>query len=510
MHHYIRTKTSICQYLLFFAIFLVYLYIASPYTSPSNPYYNCDSSIFYTIGNGINAGLIPYKDLFDHKGPLLFFIYSWGTSIISGKLGVFVLQSLCGACSLLFLFKLSRLFLNVKWTVAIIGILLFVMPASIGEGALSEEWSLPFAILPLYYLSKSTIENKEQSLWFWLSLGVCLMLIALIRINNAPVVIAIFVYLTLSFLYQKRFRSLLISYIFFIAGMIVALLPFLIYFIRKDAIMDFVDGNFIHNFQYAIHGTSTKTGEFWITFAGKTIAVVVLCLLGYLNVKKNRVPVSIYRLYSLVGLISTVALIPGNGYPHYYMTFLPTICLALIFICISASHLRGIKAFTSSCCGSLVVAFFYISGSVSQLLCGCICICFPGHPTKHQLQIECMEKFSKIIPVEEKNSLIVLDTLPYAYLYMNISPSFNFFTLQNAHAIVKPEISEAIYSLFCGNNAPKWVIMKYCPESISNELSQIKHPGLKDILVCNYERVSHGEVRMNRNDTNFSLYRRKN
>lgn len=509
MNHFIRIRSCICQYLLFLAISLVYFFVASPYTSPSNPYYNCDSSIFYTIGNGINAGLVPYKDLFDHKGPLLFFIYSWGTAIVPGKTGVFFLQSLCGAFSLLFLFKLSRLFLNIKWSVAIIGVLLFIMPASIGEGALSEEWSLPFAILPLYYLSKAIIENKEPSLRYWFSIGACFMLLAMIRLNNAPVVIAICVYLTFSFLYQQKFKYLFKSHLSFLAGMTVALLPFLIYFIQKDAMQEFIEGNFLHNFQRAAYGASTKTCDFWIIFFGKTLAVVALLLIGYINVKNKKIKPSIYILYSLAGLISTIALIPGSGFPHYYMTFLPTICLALIQICVWASTLQRIKAFICTCCSVIAVVLFYINASISQILCGGICICFPGHPTEKRLQLECIEKFKQIIPNEETSSLLVLDTWPYAYLYMNISPSFKYFTLQNIHAEIQPEISNALYGLFTGNNAPKWIILTYHPEGISKEL-QITHPGIKDIISSNYERVSYGEVRMNGKDRNFSLYRRSN
>lgn len=69
------SRHTALQYAVFLVISIVYLFVVSLYTSPSNPYYNCYSGIFYTLGNGINNGLLPYRDLFDHKGPLLFYTF---------------------------------------------------------------------------------------------------------------------------------------------------------------------------------------------------------------------------------------------------------------------------------------------------------------------------------------------------------------------------------------------------------------------------------------------------
>jgi len=38
-----------------------------------------DSSVFISIGEAMHEGKIPYKDIFDHKGPLIYFINYIGT-----------------------------------------------------------------------------------------------------------------------------------------------------------------------------------------------------------------------------------------------------------------------------------------------------------------------------------------------------------------------------------------------------------------------------------------------
>lgn len=58
-----------------------------------------DTNIYFTIGRGMTRGLMPYRDLFDHKGPLLFILYALGAAISDTSfIGVFALEALqfCG------------------------------------------------------------------------------------------------------------------------------------------------------------------------------------------------------------------------------------------------------------------------------------------------------------------------------------------------------------------------------------------------------------------------------
>ena len=67
--------------------------------STSSPLYATnfwtDTNIYFTIGRGIRHGLMPYRDLFDHKGPLLYLLYALGALISEkGFIGVFALEAL--------------------------------------------------------------------------------------------------------------------------------------------------------------------------------------------------------------------------------------------------------------------------------------------------------------------------------------------------------------------------------------------------------------------------------
>ena len=54
-----------------------------------------DVNCFFTVGRGITHGLVPYRDLYDQKGPLLYFVYALAALISEhGFFGVFVIEAL--------------------------------------------------------------------------------------------------------------------------------------------------------------------------------------------------------------------------------------------------------------------------------------------------------------------------------------------------------------------------------------------------------------------------------
>lgn len=62
-----------------------------------SPFWNVlelDQSMFSIIGGGWSQGRLPYVDLWDSKGPIIFFVNMLGHSIAPGENGVYILQTL--------------------------------------------------------------------------------------------------------------------------------------------------------------------------------------------------------------------------------------------------------------------------------------------------------------------------------------------------------------------------------------------------------------------------------
>ena len=60
-----------------------------------------DVNWFLTVGRGIVNGLVPYRDLFEQKGVLLYMLFALNYAICGNQLYViYVIQVLCGAAFL--------------------------------------------------------------------------------------------------------------------------------------------------------------------------------------------------------------------------------------------------------------------------------------------------------------------------------------------------------------------------------------------------------------------------
>jgi len=91
------------RYCFIYLIFISTLFLLF-YSYTTSPLYlneGMDSTIYKTMGLGILEGKIPYRDLFDHKGPVVFYINALGQLIMSGRQGIFLLQIISLSISLI-------------------------------------------------------------------------------------------------------------------------------------------------------------------------------------------------------------------------------------------------------------------------------------------------------------------------------------------------------------------------------------------------------------------------
>ena len=112
--------------------------------SPLHPWANyaatSDSSVFKTVALMMQKGYMPYKDSFDHKGPLLYII-NWIGNQISYYRGVWVIEYGFMICTFYLMYKIARFQvkpLSAALTTLISTSLLFQY---FDEGNLTEEYA---------------------------------------------------------------------------------------------------------------------------------------------------------------------------------------------------------------------------------------------------------------------------------------------------------------------------------------------------------------------------------
>lgn len=129
------------------------------------PYNNWDdSNSYFSMGKSMFHGILIYRDIFDQKGPYLYFLYGL-CSLVSGTTfrGVFLMEILLGAADLLLIDRILKLFCRPQTAAFLSPILLACMCASKSFywGGCAEEICLPFLLFPLYVLLRTLQHNRR-------------------------------------------------------------------------------------------------------------------------------------------------------------------------------------------------------------------------------------------------------------------------------------------------------------------------------------------------------------
>ena len=91
---------SILEYAAVMISGCIFVLVSASWTSPLFPeMYGYDSAWYSMMGRAITEGFVPYRDYFDLKGPVFFFIEAIGQAVIKGRNGIFLIECIASAFS---------------------------------------------------------------------------------------------------------------------------------------------------------------------------------------------------------------------------------------------------------------------------------------------------------------------------------------------------------------------------------------------------------------------------
>ena len=149
-----RHKQTIIYSILLMA-YGIFILFRSPLSPGATTVQGCDSAVFQYMAQGMNRGLVPYKDLFDHKGMLVYLIDWIGINLFNGSIGVWIMEIIFMFINFAVIWKIVKLFSDNKM-VAFFTIIITFLPfiEYYGGGNRVEEWSIPFILISLYKFIK--------------------------------------------------------------------------------------------------------------------------------------------------------------------------------------------------------------------------------------------------------------------------------------------------------------------------------------------------------------------
>lgn len=203
---------------------IVFILVFSASTSPLYRYPpTADSEIFQTIGKFWGQGMLPYRDLFDHKGPLIFFLNMVGYLCTGNRTGVFGLQILFMTVMEIICYRMALALSGSRKKACLYVILMTAaMIRVFNKGNMTEEYILPLLAACLYgqvrYLQEC---GDHQAGWSFLY-GVTFAFAVLTRITNAlPMCCGVFCILIV-LIRQKKWKQIGWNVIAFSGGGIFA------------------------------------------------------------------------------------------------------------------------------------------------------------------------------------------------------------------------------------------------------------------------------------------------
>ncbi len=442
--------------LIFFAVItVVSMLIAMFSTSPISQAMGWDSAIFMTMGNLITEGGTLYIDLFDHKGPVLFFINSIPQFFIDGPIGIWVLEVIVMFISLLLLYKCAFMVLKNKSAIFVPVVYLILMSFSLEGGNFSEEYCNLFCIIGLYIYVKFVESGNKQLTNFAITiLGVLFSLILFTRINNAVLLLAVIGCIGLHFLIYDRKR--LLTYIVFgILGILIIAVPICLFFYSQSSLDEMLNATIFFNFDYSDNADSQS---FFSFLAKITTSVFGL---GIYSITLFGVASSVYGLikkdfsYGFFNLIYTVVALfavclAGNDYFHYIVISVPSVAISVMIL---LKHLPIRNFFEKWHVILVVVSLVGLAGASILPF-----FVYPEGKTNIDYYRTHALEMLELIPEDERDSVFGYHIEPKWYPITNIIPCGKYFVLQEFWALVDESITEDMNDMFT-NDPPKWLVV---------------------------------------------------
>lgn len=313
----------------------LYIVAASPLNPVSLRLPDIDSSIFIYFGYGMRAGKVPYRDMVDHKGPLLWTIQWLGLMIGNGKMtGIWFLEWFMMIADMILLFMCARFFIrNRLMCLLATGLSVEPLIVLLYGGNFSEEWALPFILLSLYIFLDYLMKDRLSSFRIILC-GMSMGAVLCLRLNMIGLWLAFVIVVLIDMVIRKDWKIIGRCMIFFTAGICAVILPYIIYYWKEGALKDMWEWSVLRNISYVEIGSASLFSSGTVAYFMKLDALLYLPFLGMIIMMVirrdfNRINIGECLFYTVSLLLCTLG---GRALQHYAIVLIPAIIIPISYL----------------------------------------------------------------------------------------------------------------------------------------------------------------------------------
>lgn len=303
-----------------------------------------DAQCFFTVGKSMINGKIPYLDLFEQKGPLLFLLYGIASLISNNSfIGVFILEVISYSVFLYYVSKIIEIYLDKKYSYILIPIIaLLMLPTRcFTHGGSCEEFCFPVLAILIYkyikYLKNNDISSNDTII-----VGILSGILLWMKYTLLGFSIGFCITVLIKSLIDKNYKNLISKVGYFTLGITITTIQWLIYFgLHKNGIKSLIDVYFLFNInsyannytllQKLINCFNTIKGVIFRYYQYLILIIIPMVLSIKTKTFFKETKNNIYLLISTLLLLITI-FIGGTNFRYYSLPIQPFMIFGLIFI----------------------------------------------------------------------------------------------------------------------------------------------------------------------------------
>lgn len=436
------------QTILFFFLYIFFFFFFCSELSPLYEFNSwTDVNVYFTIGKGLMDGSVVYKDLFDHKGPLIFFIYGFGYLISNSDFfGVFLIEVCIYTICIYYVYLIIKLFASstLALSVSLIFPVFYLFYSY--KGGSAEDFILVAEVISLYYFIgyfyKRSINYLSKHMFVH---GVMIGCVFFIKLNLIffwffPL---LFIFIVLG--YNKLYTSLWRNLSYLLLGILCIAFPIFLYFVINNALGSFweayIDFNLLYNSQLSgnfITRLRSNLGDLKL----RDFLFLLVCFWGFLDfifrkLFEKRVGLLSLFLSFIVQLFFVLS--GAFFFPYYLLSTLVFVILALVSLALVLEKIAFVKH----------LKYLPLICSVCFLLIGAVRTNLFGYSLNSVVNRDFPESqislFSREVMKEDNPSLLCLgfDESLTIFTICDIIPNVRFFFLPNITLEHFPDICNA-------------------------------------------------------------------
>lgn len=350
----LRVKRSV-EILLLISFFSLMSAVVLKNNIPSFSEPGRDAGFFMYAGRQLLQGKQLYVDVWDSKGPVIFYLNALGLFLgRNTRWGVWGLEIFFMTVSALTGFTVMKR----RWGIlpALFGGIIGLLGAKqiIGTGNFTEEYSLLFTWISIFAFYQA-ISNPDKKLYPFV-MSAMLALNFLLRANNIGTQAVLLLVWSIYLFIKNKWTVALKKWLLAISGAFVVFILVAVYFASIGTLDDMFTASILYNFSYSFDtrmnngilnnlGIALQEAFPFLRYemALAVIGIVILAIKVIRQIRTKQIEIFDIAILCIWPVEILASSISGRGYAHYFICWLPAISLlsGLVFYDFSNRVLRA-------------------------------------------------------------------------------------------------------------------------------------------------------------------------